>query len=344
MTSRDECDLKRARERARRHANRVHWHNDIAGAKELFTDENLVGWAAACGLDVTDLDELIRATAVGLTVRGWRNTELANVHSGYADSDELDALERRRTADATIDTYTAVEDPAEAGRIDLLLEGIADGYGIPDDVMFRANASTARDVRHVLSSETRANSAGTGPDHYFLDDAPPWLEHTIASLADPEREVAIGGFTVAARALLADGWDDYLDDLDRKLGATARMAAVIGERRTLQLLAISGASYFAHWYPHAVWAPALKQLRGEIRAGNLAAALYDPGTDPWRPDADDETFWHAATNYPHLLNARQARFLIWHARTRDHTLDQWAARRRRLSDRATEGFIPFPFT
>jgi hypothetical protein len=146
----------------------------------------MAGWSAAHGLDVTDWDQLTRAAAVGLTVLLWRNTALENVHAG--DADKSAAAEHFGRVDADLDSYIDVEDAAEGPRIELILEGITRGYGIPDDIMFRANASTAAEIHEILCEELPEDVAVPGSDHPLDPDTlPDWMLVVLDTLQNPER-------------------------------------------------------------------------------------------------------------------------------------------------------------
>jgi hypothetical protein len=117
----------------------------------------MVGMELRQGLDLSNRDQLLDAVCVGLKVLCWRNTVLEDVHAGGErdgrNGDET--FERqahqahRRELDANFNVLHEV-DPDEHARMQVLLEGRTQGFGIPDDVMMGAERQHGAHVRAVL--------------------------------------------------------------------------------------------------------------------------------------------------------------------------------------------------
>ncbi|MGZ4581945.1 MAG: hypothetical protein ACXVXG_15025 [Nocardioidaceae bacterium] len=315
------------------------------------TDERLLGWGRAEGLDLTDREQLLDSAAVGLTVLLWRNTELENIHAScelkvrttgrVADiynsrgsDDELSWADRAvqdhidklfRALDAGVPTYTGVADPAEEDRIELLLEQRHDeGVGIPDDVMMRLNASTAAAVRDLLDGFLEEEATTPGAEiAYDPEGVPDFLFHTYDYLLDWDREEFVGPTSVPIAELFGErGWQAYRADVERKVSQPIGLIDLIGARRALWYLALSGATYARNWWPNPHWAGAVADLRAAVAEGDPERITYIPRGDLVTPAADDEEFWAALTEAPHELNGAQARWAMF------SRIDQYLRQRR----------------
>lgn len=290
-----------------------------ANLAALLTDERLLGWGRAEGLDLTNRAQLLDAVAVGITILLWRNTELENIHAGVelktADTADVDAVTDQLDAalEADVAGYRGVADPAEAARLKLLLEHRrVYGAGIPDDVMMRCNASTARTVRAVLDDVLPAAATVSGATlSYPRDGLPVFLTAPLAALLNRDRLMTVGPVTVTASELLGErGWAVYDDDVYDKLARPAAFADAAGARAALWHIALSGATYGDGWWPAAHWAAAVADVRAALAAEDVDLVDSEPGSGRLRPNPDDDAFWAALTDEPERLNAAQARWVI----------------------------------
>lgn len=340
-------------------------HTDRAELDALFSDEQLLAWGRDLGVELTERSHLLDSAAVGLTIVCWRNTVLEDIHAGGERRDRLDeglesttdpdslaafeaGYEQERhefydRLDADIDSYIAVADPAEGARIRTLLTGRADGFGIPDDVVLRLNASTARQVRDAL--DATLGQVATEPSAempYRRSEVPNYVSAVYGLLEDPDRPVTVGAGAIAAGDLFGPAaWDRYLVDLDRKLALPVRFCDLVGARRALWYAALSGASYARHWFPAPAWATGVASLRAALAAGDFDRVVWEGRYAPpatWAPAADDEAFWEALSSSPERLNGRQAQWIINFSRLRDHLDDAREAYRSRLGPLDTGRF------
>ncbi len=323
----------------------------------FFSDEQLLAWGRDLGVDVTERSHLLDSAAVGLTVVCWRNTVLEDIHADGERRGRLDealestaephaaaALEasyaqQRRDfydrLDVDLDSYIVVADPAEAARIRTLIAGRTNGFGIPDDVMLRLNASTALQVRAALDGTLDDSATEASPKMpYRRSGVPPFISAVYGLLKDPDRPLTIGSITVATGELFGPAaWDRYLIDLDRKLAQPVRFCDLVGARRGLWYAALSGASYARHWFPAPAWVAGVASLRAALAAGDFDRVVGDRRYAPpatWAPAADDDVFWEALSSWPERLNGRQAHWIINFSRLRDHLDDAREVDRRRL--------------
>ena len=309
-----------------------------AAVRERFTDDALLGFGADLGIDLTDRGQLLDAAAVGLTVLCWRNTSLEDVHAGVEAAEDLDAQlaaapseelreEVRRTAETEkrsvrtalsdgLDSYEHAADPAEVQRINMLLAYRERGFGIPDDVMLRLNVSTVRSVREVLDAALPHSIGTPGVElPYPPDSAPEHVRELVAVLTDAERTMTVGAATVTAGDVLGRTWDQYADDAMTKVGPHLRFADLLGTRRAVWHIALSGRSYARRWFPQRAWQPAVEHIRDALVHGRMEDAVRD--TTRWQPDAADEPFWYALSTAPERLNGRQARWVMYDCRLDD---------------------------
>jgi hypothetical protein len=301
----------------------------------LLTDERLLSWGRDLGIDLTKRDQLLDTAAVGLTIMCWRNTELENIHAGCERRDAVDGhiatlgddadevlvarlLEdydlARHQFDAELyadrDALEGVADPAEHIRIERLLRGRQDGFGIPDDIMMRINIATVLAVRAELASTAADALIEPGAElGYHPDSVPDFVGSLVQVLEDPHREMAVGPATVAVIDLFGEArWDRYLEDLYRKVAVPIRFADIVGARRALWYAALSGVSYGSEWFPTPQWGRAVASIRDALRSGRLDDVVYAEGG--WLPGVEDDAFWNALELEPNRLNGRQARWVI----------------------------------
>lgn len=294
----------------------------------------------------------------------WRNTVLEDIHAGGEGRDRLDeALHNAADAatvaateaayeeeleefydrlDADIGSYISVADPAEATRIGTLLAGRARGFGIPDDIMLRLNASTAGQVRTALDATLDEAATQPGAEMpYPRSGVPDYVAAVYGLLRGSERPLTVGSSTFAAGDLIGPAtWDRYLVDLDRKLAQPVHFCDLVGARRALWYTALSGASYAPHWFPAPAWAKGVASLSAALAAGDFDRAVWDARYAPpatWTP-ADDDPFWATLSSSPRRLNGRQARWIIKFSRLRDHLRDARETDRRRLGPLDTGRF------
>lgn len=294
--------------------------------RELLSDEYLLtaGWSA--GFDPRDLDQLLDAAAVGFTVKVWRNSPLEDVHAGFesesaARSAKPDHRAQRELIDQPVRDYTEVADPAEVERIAEVVGLAAVGGGIPDDVMLRMNVSTVRDVRSTLASSLGVHgiepSQGDDPS---ADVDSLYLHDLVQLLADPERVLYVGDAEFAVVKLFGERWGEYLEHVHRSGRNVRWLAEVIGARRALWSLAVGGAANADGWYPNRTWIEAVRRLRTLSEGDEAAALRFSDGPHVGVPNADADSFWDAVAIAPHVLNGRQALWLI-HSRLRS-VMDQ----------------------
>lgn len=301
----------------------------------LMTDEQMLEWAHGSGLDARNRDQLLDALAVGFTVQLWRNTVLEDIHAPNLDrwlvTTGRDPLpDRADPLQEVIDQFHGEERAAWEGgqgtdgwtwfpddeeddgsaddeRLEIVVDCALSGFGIPDDVMLRANAYTAATVRHLL--EERAPEAITASGNRTLgrcaiDDMPEFMWDLFDFFVDPDRELQIGGGVCSAYDLIgSDMWDAYVDEVGEKYGRAVCLVPAIGVRRALWLSAISGVSYAGGWYPCPQWKRAL------ARASEMGSdAFWGSNAGPSSRKLADR-FWMAA-EHPYQLNGLQAKWMI----------------------------------
>lgn len=278
----------------------------------FFSDEQWLAWGCDRGLDLSNRDQLLDSASVGLTVLCWRNTVLEDVHAGGEREDRIgdEASEReaRRAHRLKLDRDIKIirqADPDEHARMRVLLDGRAQGFGIPDDVMMRLNVSTARDVREVLAETLPSAVTEVGTElAYRCSEAPDHVTTLVGLLQDPNRELTVGGSRVTARAILGASWDEYRDDVIRKITTHLTFCDTIGARRALWHVALSGTIYATEWFPSPWWRAAVRMLRhGSTGADDIGIDRMPQATDDRCPFGDD--FWDGLMNEPETLNAQE---------------------------------------
>jgi hypothetical protein len=296
----------------------------------LHSDDRWLAWGRDRGLDLTDRDQLLDGACVGLSVLCWRNTVLEDVHAGAERAERLGrrgqdgddtavaaAENRARRAhrdalDANLEVLDDV-DPDEQSRIGVLLQGRKLGFGIPDDIMMRLNISTARDVRAILDAALPDSVTAPGAElAYDRREVPAYVWRIVEALQDPDRELTVGGTRVAADRILGDSWDEYEHDVVDKISAHVRVCDLIGARRGLWHVALSGVTYATGWFPNPWWRRAVHALRGALLDERLDEVFHRPdlmGDAPVPGDA----FWEGLATRPETLNGRQC---LWVQRTR----------------------------
>lgn len=337
---------------------------DRSKLEALLTDEQLLAWGRDLGVELTERSDLLDSAAVGLTVVCWRNTVLEDIHAGGERRHRVDealhiATDAATVAaaeaayeeelqefydrlDADIGSYISVADPAEAVRIGTLLTGRARGFGIPDDIMLRLNASTASQVRAALDATLDEAAIQPGAEMpYPRSRVPDYVSAVYGLLNGSGRPLTVGSSTLAAGELFGPAaWDRYLVDLDRKLAQPVHFCDLVGARRALWYTALSGASYAPHWFPAPAWAKGVASLSAALAAGDFDRVVWDGRYAPpatWAPAADDP-FWATLSSSPGRLNGRQAQWIIDFSRLRDHLHDAREADRRRLGPLDTGRF------
>jgi len=293
---------------------------------EWSSDQSWLAWTRDHGLDLRDRDQLLDCTAVGLTVLCWRNTVLEDVHASVERTQRLKRLgldpndpdvqagekvARRgfyQLLDANWDTLVET-DPDESARMDVLLEGREQGFGIPDDVMMRMNISTATAVRDVLD-EVLPESA-TEPDtdlHYSRRTVPDHVAAVVDLLQDPDRLLTVGGTNLMAGDILGDSWDEYTEDVYRKITGHLKLCDLIGTRRALWHVGLSGALYASSWFPNPWWVRAVRILQAHVADGNMAEAFYAPDRTA-TATPPDAMFWETLLTAPAELTGPQCHWV-----------------------------------
>jgi hypothetical protein len=196
-------------------------------------------------------------------------------------------------------------DPDESARIDVFLDGREQGFGIPDDIMMRLNISTAMDVRDMLDDELPDSVTEPGTEIVYDRRAVP--DH-IAALAellqDPDRESTVGGSTVTVSEILGESWDEYIEDVMRKITTLVKATDLIGARRALWYAGLSGIIYASAWFPNPWWSRAVDLLRAAIADGRTGEVVYSPQRTADAPRPDDE-FWQTLRSRPAELTGPQ---------------------------------------
>jgi hypothetical protein len=297
---------------------------------EWLSDHQWLAWAQDYGLDLRDRDQLLDTAAVGLTVLCWRNTALEDVHAGGERSQALEHVgndpddpviqaeeeQARHTFDEKLDAdwdVLAEVDPDEAARIEVLLEGREQGFGIPDDIMMRLNISTALNVREVLGEVLPNSVIEPGTELTYDDEsAPDHVVELVELLQDPDRLLTVGGTSTTASDLLGGTWDKYTEDVMRKIGIHLRFCDLLGTRRALWYASMSGILYASDWFPNPWWARAVDQLRNALQEDRRGQVFYFPERATSIPEPS-ESFWETLLAYPNELNGPQC---DWVQRTR----------------------------
>jgi hypothetical protein len=296
----------------------------------VHSDDQWLAWGRDRGLDLTDRDQLLDGACVGLSVLCWRNTALEDVHAGVeragrlqrrgqdahdtavAAAEDLARRAHRAALDVNLDVLDDV-DPDERSRIGVLLQGRKRGFGIPDDIMMRLNISTARDVRAILDTALPDSVTVPGAElAYDRREVPAHVWMIVEALQNPDRELTVGGTRVAAGRVLGDSWDEYEHDVVDKISAHVRVCDLIGARRGLWHVALSGVTYASGWFPNPWWRRAVQALRGALLDNRLDEVFHRPDLMEEAP-LPDEAFWEALATRPETLNGRQCR---WTQKTR----------------------------
>ncbi|WP_189041404.1 hypothetical protein [Micromonospora sonchi] len=259
--------------------------------------------------------------AVGLTVLCWRNTALEDVHAGVErvqrlellgrdpDDPDVHAEERRARRDhyqllnANWEMLADI-DPDESVRTDVFLDGREQGFGIPDDIMMRLNISTALDVRDMLDDVLPDSVTEPGAEiTYDRRSVPEHIAALVELLQDPDRELTVGGSAVAAGDVLGATWDEYAEDVMRKVATHIKVTDLIGARRALWYAGLSGIIYASAWFPNPWWSRAVDLLRDAIADNRAVEVLYSPERVTEIP-LDDE-FWQTLSSRPAELTGPQ---------------------------------------
>lgn len=281
----------------------------------LLTDEYLLKWAHAYGVELTNRDELLRAAALGITNLLWRNTHLENIHA-YGEVGELYELQAKPDEDenewceryldevsvGVLDVFPD-EPAADALRTRALVGLRRRGLPIPNDVMLRANTATAAQVHEILTRtlDDRATNVATLSDEP-LDDSmlgmPEYLSEVYELMSKPTREILIGTTMITASELLCDhvphpdlnatGWEQYDRDVTTKGSKFLFLSDTLGPRTALWYLAISaGLAHSPGLYPLPAW---------------------DLGVEAVTMESDStELRWGLVRHAPWLLTAAEAR-------------------------------------
>jgi hypothetical protein len=261
---------------------------------------------SALGLRLSDEEELVGVAAIGLTGRLWRNTPIEDLHAGASAASRLeadiqaaglsearatsvrDAWRARREARGQADAAEMAclsqhPFPDETTRLDHVLADVRAGAGIPDDVMFRLNASTCSDVRSIVRA--------------LLADPPSddgWVTELVADIWHPDRQLRVGDAQWWVGDLF-DGlgleWDDAGIDLPEEIYRSASTLSglhdLVGFDALIRFLALygaSGASGWAGtpWWPRTVVAFAAHDaaLGGHLLDDHVEALACDPELVP----------------------------------------------------------------
>lgn len=221
----------------------------------------------------------------------------------HADEDRA-RRDHDRARDAQWDT-----DADESAGIRMLLDGREQGFGIPDDVMMRLNISTAVDVREVLDETLPESITEPGTElGYDRRHVPHHVTALVELLQSPDRELTVGGTRIAAGDILGDTWDEYADDVVRKISTHVTVCDLIGARRAIWHAAISGTVYASGWFPNPWWARAVGLLRGAVTDGRTGEVFHSPHrmADIWLPD---DAFWETLPTRRAELNGPQCRWV-----------------------------------
>ncbi|HVT77943.1 MAG TPA: hypothetical protein VHD87_12995 [Acidimicrobiales bacterium] len=319
MTTKKQRRARAGQQRQRAAARKAERAKVMADAQALMTDDQLLAWARDRGVELTEREQLLDSVAVSFAVQGWRNTVLENIHAGDELNERIADENERETEAAAFSNELrelltdcrGVADDAEEERLEVFLAGRGDGHGIPDDIMLRMNVATALELRHALD-QTLPDTVTTPGADLAVDDLglPGYVRSVADVLADPDRELVVGCAVFTAGEVIGEEmWDDYLEDLWRKLGAVGSFVELLGARRALWLAALTATSYASDWFPAPAWARGVAALRHVVTRGSAEEARW--GTGPgWDPTADDDDFWAALTTAPNTLNGMQARWVI----------------------------------
>lgn len=303
--------------------------------QKMMTDEQLLAWGYGHGLDIRNRDQLLDALAVGFSIQLWRNTVLEDVHANNIDlwlgaagrppvGDPLVSAEpeehfrtecERSDADVRVDAWdwdegdSQPDGSVDEDRLQLVIDSAAGGFGIPDDVMLRANADTADTLRHMLDPSvpeaiTDTGDAELGPCE--IDDLPEFMWDLLAYFADEEREIQVGNAACSAYEIITPTyWEQYLTDVESKFARAVAFAPIIGVRRALWHTAVSAVSYAGEWYPSSQWQRALDRCR-QLDSADPHLAWY---RRPDRFDVGANAFWNTAAR-PYALTGLQAAWML----------------------------------
>lgn len=126
----------------------------------------------------------------------------------------------------------------------------------------------------------------------------------VELLQDPDRKLTVGGSTVTASDVLGETWDEYAEDVMRKVTTHVKVTDLIGARRALWHAGLSGILYAPDWFPNPWWSRAVDLLRGAIADNRTAEVLYSPERMADAPPLDDE-FWQTLLSRPAELSGPQ---------------------------------------
>jgi hypothetical protein len=343
---------KDRRRRAQQHTRRP----KVTLPDSWSSDEQWLAWTRDRGLDLSDREQLLDSAAVGLSVLCWRNTAIENVHAGVERVGVLEAqgkdpddpavhAEEARVRRERCEAQEALwGDPdggsSESSRISAVLAGRELGFGIPDDVMMRLNISTPLDVRAVLD-ETLPESL-TGPATEWAYDRrliPDHVSTIVELLQDPERELTVGVTTILAADIVGRTWDEYVEDVVTKVSVHVRFCDLLGTRRALWHVGLSGALYASGWFPNPWWTRAVALLRDAVNTGEQNKAFHFPEqVRDHRPPG--QNFWPRLLSTPAELDGRQCRW-VQQTRLRDLIHDVRDADRERLGPLAPDSRFSF---
>ena len=314
------------RRRATQHAQR----STLAPPGGWLSDDRWLAWTRDHGLDLSERDQLLDSVAVGLTVLCWRNTCLEDVHAGAErlqrlrrqgkDPDDpavqADETRARRDHHDALDANWAVladADPDESARINVLLDGRGQGFGIPDDVMMRLNISTAMDVRELLDQLLPESVTVAGTElGYDRRSVPDHVAAVVDLLQDPDRELTVGGTSITAGDVLGDTWDEYAEDVAGKVSAHVRVCDLVGASRALWYMGLSGILYASAWFPNPWWTRAVDLLRRAAVDSPMADAIR-PGEWKTSVPLPEAEFWQTLLSTPARLSGPQC---VWVQRSR----------------------------
>lgn len=285
------------------------------------SDDQWLAWAWDRGLDLRDRDQLLDAASVGLSVLCWRNTSLENVHIGVRTLEQLDSErdpEVRAEQERAEQSYDealfadwgvlAEADPDESARIDVLLLGRQQGFGIPDDIMMRLNISTALDVREVLDQTLPESVTVAGTQApYDRRSVPAHVLALVDLLQDRRRKLVVGGSSITAGNVMADTWAEYAEDVIAKMSTHLAFCDLLGARRAVWYAALSGVLYAPAWFPNPWWTRAVELLRSAVLANRTIEVF--PSLREASIPAPADRFWTSLLTNPARLNGRQCAWL-----------------------------------
>jgi len=164
-------------------------------------------------------------------------------------------------------------------------------------------------VRDVLDDVLPESVTAPGTElRYNRDSVPDHVAAVVDLLQDPDRVLTVGGTSVCAGDILGDTWDEFSEDVIRKVSSHVAFCDLIGARRALWYTGLSGAVDASAWFPNPWWERAVELLRRAAADNRSAELYYSPDHMADRSPPDDP-FWERLLTSPAELTGPQCAWL-----------------------------------